>query len=165
MLRLLGVILFDVCTAVWYRSSLTWGLMRVHKYEYLHLSARIRKCVSLDADVYAHLCFSDCAKPWHVCLSSVHPHICMFVFAPKRLLPLSYGRQQQTRRWPLTHSKKLQNSKEVHFSGSQQQFFFSIDLYSEAQIWSVVNICIECLHTVHLVLDVRLHPLYHYINH
>lgn len=80
MLRLLGVILFDVCTAVWYRSSLTWGLMRVHKYEYLHLSTRIRKCVSLDADVYVHLCFSDCAKPWHVLpfkLASSHLYVCM----------------------------------------------------------------------------------------
>lgn len=182
MLRLLGVILSDVCTTVWYRSSLTWGLMRVHRYEYLHLSARIRKCVSLDLSaVYPvqtplpHYWMNFPPSLMFMCTCAFlivrSLDTCAFQAGILTFVCL-YLHFKDSCHWVTADNNRhgddlwhIQRSCRIQWRYTFLVLFFSIDLYSEAQIWSVVNICIECVHTVHLVLDVRLHPLYHCINH
>lgn len=143
------VLLFDICTAVFYLSSVTCEGWSVSINVNICICAHALERVSLWMLLFVYNCaFLLVQSAWHVCLPARMPtFVCLYLHF-KESGWMSYSSAvvwcvfdravQQTQWWPLTiltHVEQFQESKEVHISGFQH---FYTDLYPETQICEYV---------------------------
>lgn len=153
-----------------------WGLKRVHKREYLHLRACIRKHVSLDVDACVHLCFSARARPWHVCACQhAYSHLYICICTLKTLASelqqrrdVMYCWQSRTTDTMMTFENSDTCTAVAEIKGGTHFWLpatvcFPPQIYIQRHRFEV-NVGSECV-CVHLVPEYRLHPFYRCINH
>lgn len=166
-----------LCNVIWcmYGSLISFICdVRVEAHPWIWIFACIRKHVRLDV-VCVHFFPFLLMQGLDTCASCSHLYVCICTLKTmaselqQRCRVISCW-QSCTTNTVMTFENSVTCTAVAEIKEGRQFwlqtgfFFFQSFIYPEAQIWSVVNVCIECLF-IHLVPEYRLHPFYHCVDH